>query len=415
MNIIALAIATAIPLIVLYVIYTLDLYKTGAFRSVLMCFAWGGAAFAGAYFTNRTIYLQHLAPRETIIQFIAPVVEEILKALILIYLVRRPNFTYFVDGAIYGFAAGMGFAVFENYEYILESSDAGLGLAISRVLSTNLVHASASALVGVALGLSRFRRTWGKLGLLLGGLLAAMLLHMAFNNVVTRVESSLLLVFSAVIGIGAAGFIAYLIFRGLAEEKAWIEEKLGDADRVTRQEATYVNRLSDVTELLKPLEKFFGEDKMPQVERFLVIQARLGILRKTLDKLNDARMRGAVEKQMDDLRVEMDTLRKGLGAYNMLHLRGILPSEASPLWNRMGDLISERAAARSASGNAGPNLWASLNQRAQTVQSKPSGLAIPIGEPAAAKPSSAVAGTCPENAGTAPAGPAVPDADPKAF
>lgn len=381
MNIIALAIATAIPLVVLYIIYTLDLYKTGAFRNVLMCFVWGGAAFAGAYFTNRTIFTQGLASRDTIIEFIAPVVEEILKALILFYLVRRPSFTYFVDGAIYGFAAGMGFAVFENYEYILESADSGLGLAISRVLSTNLVHASASALVGVALGLSRFRRAWGKVGLILGGLAAAMLLHIAFNNVVTRVESSLLLVFSAVIGIGAAGFIAFLIFRGLAEEKAWIEEKLGDADRVTRQEAAYVNRLADVTELLKPLEQFFGEEKMPQVERFLVIQARLGILRKTLDKLNDDKMRGAVEKQMADLRAEMDALRKGLGAYNMLHLRGILPSEASPLWSRMGDLITERAAARSASGSAGPNLWASLNQRTASAGSTSPGLAIPLGKP----------------------------------
>src|SRR5512142_1235110 len=104
MNIIALVIATAIPLIVLYIIYTLDLYKTGAFRSVLLCFAWGGAAFAGAYFTNRTIYLNHLASSDNIVMFVAPVVEEILKALILVYLVRRPNFTYFVDGAIYGFA-----------------------------------------------------------------------------------------------------------------------------------------------------------------------------------------------------------------------------------------------------------------------------------------------------------------------
>ena len=386
MNIIALVLATAIPLVVLYIIYTLDLYKTGAFRNVLMCFAWGGAAFAGAFFTNRFIFTQGLASRDTIIEFIAPVVEEILKAGILLYLVRRPSFTYFVDGAIYGFAAGMGFAVFENYEYILESADAGLGLAISRVLSTNLVHASASALVGVALGLSRFRRAWGKWVIVLGGLAAAMLLHMVFNNVVTRVDDALLLVFSAGIGIGAAGFIAYLIFRGLAEEKAWIEEKLGDADRVTRQEATYVNRLADVSELLKPLEQFFGVEKMPQVERFLVIQARLGILRKTLDKLNDDKMRGAVEKQMAGLRAEMDALRKGLGAYNMLHLRGVLPSEASPLWSRMGDLISERAAERAALGSAGPNLWAALNQRTAAAGSSAPGLAIPVGKPAAPRP-----------------------------
>jgi hypothetical protein len=310
-------------------------------------------------------------------QFSAPVAEEILKALILLYLIRRPNFTYFVDGAIYGFAAGIGFAVFENYEYVLTSGTEALGVAISRVLSTNLMHASASAMVGVAFGLSRFQRGWQRTALIiLGGWLIAMLEHIIFNNMVTRLEgNSLLLIYSTVLGMGGVGVIAYLIMRGLAEEKAWIEEKLGAADRVTRQEAAIVNRLSDIGELLKPLERFFGEEKMPQVERFLTIQARLGILRKTLDKLNDAKMQTAVSKQMDDLRAEMETIRKALGAYNMLHLRGVMPSAASPLWNRMGDLITERAEARktsqAATGGSGPNLWASLGQRATSTPAKP--------------------------------------------
>ena len=41
MNIIALALATAIPLVFLYVIYALDLYKTGTFKYVLSLFHLG--------------------------------------------------------------------------------------------------------------------------------------------------------------------------------------------------------------------------------------------------------------------------------------------------------------------------------------------------------------------------------------
>ncbi|MBK9207159.1 MAG: PrsW family intramembrane metalloprotease [Anaerolineales bacterium] len=37
----------------------------------------------------------------------APILEEILKSLILIYLVKRAEFNYVVDGAIYGFGAGL--------------------------------------------------------------------------------------------------------------------------------------------------------------------------------------------------------------------------------------------------------------------------------------------------------------------
>jgi protease PrsW len=361
MNILGLVIATLIPLVFLYIIYTLDLYKVGSFKTVITCFVWGGAAFAGASVINRYLYTSRMVSRDNLVWFAGPVVEEILKALVLIYLVRRPNFTYFVDGAIYGFAAGIGFAIFENYQYILGSSEAGFGLAIGRVLSTNLIHASASALVGVALGLARFKHSIGRLGMLVGGLAAAMVLHSAFNNFVTRVESGLLLVYAAGLGFGGAGLIGLMIKRGLAEEKAWIEETLGIADRVTDREAAVVHRLANVDEILAPLAARFGDEKAEHIERFLVMQARLGILRKTLEKLNDEKMRKAVEKQMDGLRVEMDNCRRSVGSYCMLYLRNIFPQEASPLWGRLENLITERAAARPANSTA--NLWANLGQK----------------------------------------------------
>lgn len=362
MSILAIVIATLIPLIFLYIIYTLDLYKVGAFRYVLLCFVSGGAAFGLASIINRAVYDQRLASRDEIIWFVAPVVEELLKALVLIYLVRRPNFTYFVDGAIYGFAAGIGFAIFENYQYILATPDAGFGLALGRVLSTNLIHASASALVGVALGLARFRRSFGRLAYLLLGLAAAVALHSAFNNFITRVESGALILYAAVLGFGGAALIAFTIKRGLAEEKTWIEETLGVADRVTAGEAAVVHRLADIDEVLAPLAARFGDEKAEHIEHFLVQQARLGILRKTLEKLNDDKMRSAVEKQMADLRLHMDDSRRAVGSYCMLYLRNIFPQETSPLWGRLETLISERAAARPAVG--GPNLWATLGQRA---------------------------------------------------
>ena len=118
---------------------------------------------------NRTMQREHILSTQMIIRLGAPIVEETLKALILLYLVRRPSFTYFVDGAIYGFAAGMGFAVFENYQYILGSNVPGISVAIGRVLSTNLIHASASALVGIAFGYSRFQRSWKKVLYILAG------------------------------------------------------------------------------------------------------------------------------------------------------------------------------------------------------------------------------------------------------
>jgi RsiW-degrading membrane proteinase PrsW (M82 family) len=368
MIIIALIVATAIPLIFLYILYSLDLYKTGAFGYIVLCFLWGGLAFLGAYLINPLVVDTGLLSWDAMVRFSAPIVEEILKALILIYLVRRTNFTYFVDGAIYGFSVGIGFAIFENYQYLLGSSTA-LNLAISRVISTNLMHASASAMVGIALGLSRFQRSSGRVLLLIAGWLCAMSVHVAFNNLVTRVSSGYLLLFAAAVGFLGAGLIALAIKRGLAEEKAWIEETLGAADRVTVGEAAVVQRLSELQKILDPLAERFGPEKASAIERFLLLQARLGILRKTLEKLHDEKMKQAVDAQMAELRTEMDSARRAVGTYCMLYLRNIFPAEASPLWGRLETLIPEQAASRSGS----TNLWSTLGQRTAAATERNTG------------------------------------------
>ncbi|MBN2547771.1 MAG: PrsW family intramembrane metalloprotease [Anaerolineales bacterium] len=371
MQIISYAIAAIIPLIVLAVIYALDLYKMGEFRSVLLCFAWGLAAYGLAYYVNSSVYRAGWLNRSEIVRYFAPFAEEILKALILVYLVRRPNFTYFVDGAIYGFAAGMGFAVIENYQYILATPSAGLGTAIARVLSVNLIHASATALVGVALGLARFRRTGGHILLLLGGLFAAMVLHSLFNNINDRQIPGPILLYSTVIGLAAVGLIAFLIFRGLAEQKLWIREKLGMADRVTGSEARAVDQIVDAGTFLEPLAALYGQEKAEQIEQFLFMQARLGILRKTLDKLPDEKMRTAVEKQMDELRQQMDEIRRKVGSYCMASVRLIFPPDDTQLFRMMEARIQQVKETRAASGGGGANWMTALQQRAAQKPAAP--------------------------------------------
>ena len=121
MQIIAILIATLIPAIFFYFIYTRDLYKTGNFVFVLLAGGAGLAAFGFATLINPLLVRQGILTNSQVVRYSAPILEEILKALILFLLIRSPKFTYFVDGAIYGFAAGISFAVVENWQYIMGS------------------------------------------------------------------------------------------------------------------------------------------------------------------------------------------------------------------------------------------------------------------------------------------------------
>lgn len=367
---IAVLIATIVPLVFLYVIRALDLYGMGAFRTVLACFFWGMIAFGIALGINQTMLDNNLVTYDQFRRLSAPLIEEIAKSLFLLYLVRRPSFTYFVDGAIYGFAAGIGFAIVENYYYVYYTPDAALGLAVARVLSTNLMHASASALVGIALGLSRFEKIPVSLLVLLPGYGLAMGLHIGYNTLVTQPQlgGAFLLLYAAAVGFGAAGLITLAIRRGLAEEKAWIEETLGEADRVTAGETAIVNRLSESQKILAPLAQKFGAKKAEQIERFLMLQAQLGIKRKTLEKLADEKLRRAVEADMAQIRQEMDGVRRSVGAYIMAYVRTIFPEEGSPIFGRLEGLIKERAAQ---SDGSGPNAFALLGGKVAAGMSRP--------------------------------------------
>ncbi len=140
-------IAIAIPIVFLYLVRWLDLYASGSFRTVLVCFAGGLVAFILSVALNSSV--GDLVGWGLISILLAPIVEEVFKSLTLVYYVRRPDFTYFVDGAIYGFAAGTAFAVIENVFFLSQTvGDIGLLTALSRAFSTSLMHGSASALVG---------------------------------------------------------------------------------------------------------------------------------------------------------------------------------------------------------------------------------------------------------------------------
>ncbi len=322
-----------------------------------MSFFAGAVAFGLASITNRLLIDRDVVDRMVIIQYIAPILEEFLKCLILIYLVKKPSFTYYVEGATYGFAAGIGFAVLENYQYILSSPDSGMTIAIARVLSTNLMHASATSLSGIFIGQARFLKSIKSITLGFVGLLSAIIIHTIYNNLVTRLDTGLLLVIAAGFGFISAGVIAVSIRRGLKTERAWIEEKLGEEDRVTSTEARLVQGMNKLKMILAPFTEKFGTKKAAQAERFLVIQARLGILRKNLELMSTDENKVAIETQIDQLLIEMDDIRRSIGAYAMLYIRHIFPSDVSPIWQSIETAIQDQS---KNTVKTGINIWANL-------------------------------------------------------
>jgi RsiW-degrading membrane proteinase PrsW (M82 family) len=354
--VIGMLIAIAVPLVFLVLVRWLDLYASGSFWGILLCTGWGMAAFYLALQVNPLI--EERVGIILTLTLTAPVVEEILKSLVLVYATRRRDFTYFVDGAVYGFAAGAGFALLENLLYLNGAgSDKGFAVAVTRTFSTALMHGSATALVGIALGRLRYGRGASRFASLFLGWAAAMALHIGFNNVVYRTQGALTLPLAIILGLGGVGLVAGFIFLGLAEERRWLRETLGRQVGVSAGEAAVVQKLDNLEPLLAPVSEHFGPEKRRQAEAFLKLQARLGLKRKVQQITPDPKQRAEMERQVAALRAEIDAIRKDLGIYCMSYVRSILPPEGEPMWARLGQALEERSEA------SGPGLW-------QTIESK---------------------------------------------
>jgi RsiW-degrading membrane proteinase PrsW (M82 family) len=370
MLIIAGAVAVFLPLLFLYIIYALDLYSSGSFRTVATCFVWGLAAFGLAFVLNTGIkdllFEQQLglSPERAFLLIVilaAPIVEEIAKSLILVYFGRRPDFTYFVDGAIYGFAAGIGFSVLENLFYISQATSAGEGavLVISRSFSTCLMHGSASALVGISIGRFRYGHGPTRILAMILGWGAAIVLHSGFNRVVQFWDGAALLFASVGLGIGGVLLIGLFIRWGLSEERRWIEDTLGLQMRVTEKEKALVRQIQNLEDLLRPIEERFGREKSAQVEEFLIKQAQLGIKQRSSEMATDPRLKNQVQEQINTLQAEMESLRRKVGVYCMTYVRSIFPPQSAVLWSNLEQLV---AAAQQRTPQY--NLWGKLQATA---------------------------------------------------
>jgi len=359
-TIIAPLVAIAIPVVYLVVIYKYDFFQTGNIRVVMACFMWGIGAYYIAAQINSTFVSSQIITKDVMVRFTAPVVEEILKGAVLVYLIRRSDFTYFVDGAIYGFTAGIGFAIIENFEYIFSHPATALALALGRVFSTNLIHATASGSIGIALGISRFDRAGSsrRWAILIGSALLAMSLHMAFNNLVSNGAP---IVLAILVGALGAGLVVLIMRRGLDEMKGWVNEELGTEKRMTHGETEIVNRFENVDQILTSFTARFGPQNGALARELLLAQAHLGIYKRTAEKHKDESMRHAAEEQVTELRASMDDIRKKLGVYRMLFIRGIFPEEGSPALGRLQ--LAIESLGESAKSRKGTGLWSDLNRK----------------------------------------------------
>lgn len=160
-----LFVAAILPVVIyIFVVYKIDNFSLISVKNLLLQVLCGMVAALvcfGLFQLTGSILSENQS------EFFNPVLEEIVKALPLLWLATRKKIVFFIDSVICGAAVGGGFSILENIFYLLLGNGMSLGTVLFRGLEVALVHMGCSAIVaaGLMLAVRIIERSRSRLGL----------------------------------------------------------------------------------------------------------------------------------------------------------------------------------------------------------------------------------------------------------
>ena len=177
------ALIAFLPVMILVTaLYRLDSHRLLGTRFIGLAFLGGAAATIVCWWINGWLLKATGVDFLYFARYVAPVVEESVKAAIVVYLFRSNRIGFLIDAGIIGFTIGAGFSMAENFHYLGHASDAHYGVWIVRGLGTAIMHGGATALFAIVSEVMTERHSKMNLLFYVPGLIVAILLHSVFNH-----------------------------------------------------------------------------------------------------------------------------------------------------------------------------------------------------------------------------------------
>ena len=324
---VAIAVSVLPVFLFLAALVLLDSYKLIPARAVLMAVLAGTASGAVAYALNVSLIPSLAMSEKSYSILVAPPLEEVLKALYIVWLLSRRKIGFVVDAATYGFAVGTGFALIENLTSIYSYQNPTIWTWIVRGFGTALMHGGTTAIMAmITRNLHNKARTF-RPTLLLPGLAAAIVLHSIYNSFLVSpllATAFILLVFP---------YVAMFLFQQSEREtRSWLGTGFD-----TDQELLRVMRAGEVSETpvglyLKGLRASFPPEVIVDMMCLLRLRAELGIKAKGMLLMREAGFEPDPDPSLTPKLDEARYLERSIGRTGMRALRPFVHTSTQDLW-----------------------------------------------------------------------------------
>ncbi len=324
-----LAVAVSVLPVFLFLgaLVLIDSYKLVALRAIVLSVVAGMAAGLAGYGANVWLRPALGLDWDQYSRYVAPVVEESLKAAFVVYLLRRNKVGFVVDAAIHGFGIGTGFAFLENLYYVTVNPSATFWTWIVRGLGTAIMHGGATAILAMVTKTLHNRRDAFRPWLLLPGLAVAVVLHSLYNHFLLNP-----ILATALIVLVFPSLCVAVFQQSERETHAWlgagfdVDQELLRAVRAGQISGTPVGRY------IATLKSRFPAEVIVDMMCLLRLRAELAIRAKGVLMMREAGFEAAPDPTVKDKLEELRYLDRSIGKTGLLALHPFLHAGTRDSW-----------------------------------------------------------------------------------
>ena len=317
-----------LPVIIfLLLLLYMDSYKLVNLRTVILVILTGALLpFAGYWINGYAIGLLDW-DFQTYSRYAAPVIEEGMKACVMIYLFRTNRIGFLVDSAILGFAVGAGFGVVENFYYLYMAADAHIAVWVVRGFGTAIMHGGTMALFGVMAQTLTERRMKINPLLYLPGFIVAITIHSVFNHfpgtpILTTLGTLL-----------ALPPIFLVVFQKSARTMhEWLEVDFDEDAALLEQINSGEFTESKIGRFLQDLKQKFPGTVVVDMLCYLRLYTELALRAKGVLMMRENGLDTPVGERTRAKFEEMRYLEKSIGKTGLLAMRPFLQMTRKDLW-----------------------------------------------------------------------------------
>jgi protease PrsW len=325
----AAEITIALLPIVLFLVFmrVMDSFQLVKIHQVLLAILVGFAvAFLAIILNSSLLSLMNIST-VSFSRFVAPVSEEVLKFLYVIYLIRSSKIGFMVDAAILGFAVGAGFAIIENIYYLGVLTEAGLLTWFVRGFGTALMHGGATAIAAIISKDISDRKEWPLPLIFLPGLMAAILLHALFNMFILPPTTSTLFI------ILVLPPVFYAVFKKSEQNtRIWLGTGLdSDMEMLRILNAGNISE-TKIGRYIKTIQENFPPFVVGDIICYLRVYLELSIKAKGILILKESGIEIPPGPEMKAQFKELEYLEKQIGKTGKLAIQPLLKINNTDLW-----------------------------------------------------------------------------------